>query len=37
MLPTVNEKEARDTISELDVHKCVEPDGMQPALLERAG
>lgn len=37
VLPTVNGKEARDAVSKLDVPKCLEPDGMQPALLERTG
>jgi len=37
MLPTVNGEEAGDTISKLDVHKCMEPGGMQPALLEADG
>lgn len=37
MLPTVDGKEAREAISKLDVHKCVEPDGKQPAQLEGAG
>lgn len=37
VLPTVNGKEARDAVSKLYLLKCMEPDGMQPALLERTG
>lgn len=37
MSPTVDGKEARDSTGKLDVHKCVEPDGMQPAQPEATG